>query len=108
MSKRRNKVCGADVHRDLIVATIRDDDSLLFQNEFGTTHVELKRFRDWLVVNNCEQAAFEVTGVYWIPIYDFLSPYIDTIVANPWKIKNIPKDKRIPKTLNGLHRFLLE
>ena len=93
MSKRRNKVCGADVHRDLIVATIRDDDNLLFQNEFGTTQAELKRFRDWLVVNNCEQVAFEATGVYWLPIYDFLSPSIDTIVANPWKIKNIPKDK---------------
>jgi hypothetical protein len=25
MSKRKNRVCGADVHRDLIVATIRDD-----------------------------------------------------------------------------------
>jgi len=27
------------------------------------------------------------------PIYDFVSSSIDTIVANPWKIKNIPKDK---------------
>ena len=93
MSKRKNRVCGADVHRDLIVATIRDDDNPLFQEEFGTTHAELKRFRDWLVANNCEQLAFEATGVYWLPIYDFLSPSIDTIVANPWKIKNIPKDK---------------
>ncbi|MGD0954474.1 MAG: transposase [Methanotrichaceae archaeon] len=93
MSKRKNRVCGADVHRDLIVATIRDDDNPLFQEEFGTTHAELKRFRDWLVANNCEQLAFEATGVYWLPIYDFLSPSIDTIVANSWKIKNIPKDK---------------
>jgi transposase len=93
MSKRRNRVCGADVHRDLIVATIQDDDKPLLQEEFGTTYVEIKRFRDWLMANKCDQVAFEATGIYWIPICDFLSPSIDTIVANPWKIKSIPKDK---------------
>jgi len=104
MSKRRNRVCGADIHKDLIVATIRDDTQSLFQEEFGTTQSELKRFRDWLLANKCKQVAFEATGIYWLPIYDFVSSSIDTIVANPWKIKNIPKDKRMRKTLNGLHR----
>ena len=93
MSKRRNRVCGADIHKDLIVATIRDDTQSLFQEEFGTTQSELKRFRDWLLANKCKQVAFEATGIYWLPIYDFVSSSIDTIVANPWKIKNIPKDK---------------
>ena len=93
MSKRRNRVCGADVHRDLIVATIQDDDNPPFQEEFGTTHDELNRFRDWLLANNCEQVAFEATGIYWLSIYDFLSPSIDVIVANPWKINPIPKNK---------------
>jgi transposase len=78
MSKRRNRVCGADVHRDLIVATIQDDDNPLFQKEFGTTHAELERFRGWLVANNCEQVAFEATGVYWLSIYDVLSPSKDS------------------------------
>jgi transposase len=93
MNKRKDRVCGADVHKDLIVATITGDDVLPIQENFGTTQSELKRFRKWLVANKCEQVAFEATGVYWMPIYDALSKTIDTIVANPLQIKTIPNDK---------------
>jgi transposase len=93
MGKRRNRVCGADVHKDLIVATIQSADGTEFQEKFGTTYSELERFRDWLIANNCEQVAFEATGVYWFPVYDALSPSIDTIAANPWMIKGIPGNK---------------
>ena len=93
MKKRKDRVCGADVHKDLIVATITGDDVPPIRENFGTTKFELKRFRSWLIANKCEQVAFEATGVYWIPIYDALSPTIDTIVANPLQIKTIPNDK---------------
>jgi transposase len=93
MKKRKDRVCGADVHKDLIVATITGDDVPPIRENFGTTKSELKRFRSWLIANKCEQVAFEATGVYWIPIYDALSPTIDTIVANPLQIKTIPNDK---------------
>jgi transposase len=93
MKKRKERVCGADVHKDLIVATITGDDVPPIQKNFGTTKAELERFRNWLVANKCEQVAFEATGVYWIPIYDALSQTIDTIVANPLQIKTIPNDK---------------
>jgi len=93
MGKRMNRVCGADVHKDIIVATILNSDDTEFQEKFGTTTVELGRFRDWLIAHNCEQVAFEATGVYWFPVYDALSPTIDTIVANPWMIKGIPRNK---------------
>jgi transposase len=93
MSKRKDRVCGADVHKDLIVATIVSDDETSIQSKFGTTRAELEQFKDWLVANKCEQVAFEATGVYWIPVYDVLSSFIDTIVANPWQIKTIPNDK---------------
>jgi transposase len=93
MKRRRDRVCGADVHKDLIVATITGDDILPIRENFGTTKAELKRFRNWLVANKCEQVAFEATGVYWMPIYDALSKTIDTIVANPLQIKTIPNDK---------------
>ncbi len=93
MGKRRNRVCGADVHKDLIVATIQSSDETILREKFGTTPNELERFRDWLINNDCEQVAFEATGAYWFPVYDVLSPSIDTIVANPWMIKGLPKDK---------------
>ena len=93
MGKRRNRVCGADVHKDLIVATIQCSDETTLIERFGTTRDELERFKDWLIANACEQVAFEATGVYWFPVYDVLSPSIDAIVANPWMIKGLPKDK---------------
>jgi transposase len=93
MKRRIDRVCGADVHKDLIVATITGDDVLPIQENFGTTKAELERFQNWLVANKCEQVAFEATGVYWMPIYDALSQTIDTIVANPLQIKTIPNDK---------------
>ncbi len=93
MKKRKDRVCGADVHKDLIVATITGDDVPPIQENFGTTKAELERFRKWLVANKCEQVAFEATGIYWMPIHDALSKTIDTIVANPLQIKTIPNDK---------------
>jgi transposase len=102
MSKRKDRVCGADVHKDLIVATIIGEDESQLQARFGTTNAELMRFKDWLIANNCEQLAFEATGVYWIPVYDALSSTIDIIVANPWQIKTIPNDKSDSKDSNRI------
>jgi transposase len=107
MNKRRDRVCGADVHKDLIVATITGDDVPTIRENFGTTKAELKRFRNWLVVNKCEQVAFEATGVYWMPIYDALSKTIDTIVANPLQIKTIPNDKSDSKDSNRIATLCL-
>jgi transposase len=102
MGKRIDRVCGADVHKDLIVATIIDNDEISIQEKFGTTYTELERFKDWLVANKCGQVAFEATGVYWIPVYDALSSTIDTIVANPFQIKTIPNDKSDSKDSNRI------
>lgn len=93
MGRRRNRVCGADVHNELIVATIQCSDETILREQFGTTRSELERFKAWVIANNCEQVAFEATGAYWFPVYDVLSSSIDTIVANPWMIKGLPKDK---------------
>ena len=65
MGKRKNRVCGADVHKDIIVATILNSDNTEFQGKFGTTSMELGRFRDWLIAHNCEQVLsrlLEFTG----------------------------------------------
>lgn len=43
MGKRRNRVCGADVHKDFIVATIQSADGTEFQEKFGATYSELER-----------------------------------------------------------------
>jgi transposase len=107
MGKRRNRVCGADVHNDLIVATIECSDETTLRERFGTNRNELERFKDWLIANNCEQVAFEATGVYWFSVYDVLSPSIDTIVANPWMIKGLPKDKSDDHDSKSIASFCL-
>jgi transposase len=107
MGKRRNRVCGADIHNELIVATIQCSDETTLREEFGTTRSELERFKAWVVSNGCEQVAFEATGAYWFPVYDVLSPSIDTIVANPWMIKGIPKDKSDDHDSKSIASFCL-
>ena len=38
----------------------------------------------------CQRVAIESTGVYWIPTYTLLEGKVETIVANPFQIKNNP------------------
>ena len=59
MVQRRNRVCGADVHKDLIVATIQSSDGSELQEKLGTTSTKLEKLRDWLLPNNCEQVALK-------------------------------------------------
>ncbi len=93
MGKQLNRACGADIHKDKIVATILSSSGLKNQAEFGTNLPELLRFKLWLIDNQCDVLAMESTGTYWIPIYTVLEGSIDVIVANPYMIKHIPGKK---------------
>lgn len=107
MDKHRDRVCGADVHKDLIVARIVERGDVQLEASFGTTKSELERFRDWLIANNCEKVAFEATGVYWMPVHDIVSLSIDTIVANPWQIRTIPNEKSDAKDADRIAELCL-
>lgn len=72
-----NKVCGVDVHRDFLAVTILDRSGERLYREFGTDVDSLLAFKDWVVSNECERAAFESTGVYWTPVYDVLEGYVE-------------------------------
>lgn len=71
MEKQRNKVCGADIHKKFLVATIISRDGIKMTKRFGMTLEDLLEFKSWVVENQCEQVAVESTGVYWIPIHAF-------------------------------------
>ncbi len=53
----------------------------------------LFEFRDWIDANGCEAVAVESTGSYWVPIYRVLEGHVELIVANAYKIKNVPGRK---------------
>jgi transposase len=93
MGNRREKACGADIHKNKIVATILSLAGTKNQAEFGTTLPELSRFKAWLIDNGCDVTAMESTGTYWIPVYSVLENCIEVIVANPYMIKHIPGKK---------------
>jgi transposase len=93
MELQRNKVCGADIHKKFLVATILSRDGIKITQRFGMTLDDLLEFKSWVIENQCEQVAVESTGVYWIPIHAVLEDAIDLIVANAYKIKHIPGRK---------------
>ena len=93
MEKQRNKVCGADIHKKFLVATILSRDGTKTTERFGMNLDDIIKFKEWVVKNNCEQVAVESTGVYWVPIYTVLEDNIEVIVANAYKIKHTPGRK---------------
>jgi len=105
METQKNIVCGADIHKKFIMATILSRDGTKSSGRFGMTLDEIVRFKDWVISNNCEAVAIESTGVYWIPIYTVLEGNVEVILANAYKIKHTPgkkTDKRDSKWLAEL------
>ncbi len=93
MEPQMNKVCGIDVHKRFLIATILSRDGTKEIQRFSATLEDLLTFRDWLIKNGCEQAAIESTGIYWHPVHAVLEGKIDLIVANAYKIKHTPGRK---------------
>ena len=93
MELQKNKVCGIDVHKRFLIATILCRDGKKDTQRFSVTLEDLLKFRDWVIENGCEQVAIESTGIYWHPVHSVLEGKIDLIVANSYKIKHTPGRK---------------
>ena len=71
--------CGIDVHKKFIVATIA---STNFKNIttyktkiFKTFTHNLIEFKNWLSNDHCNELCMEITGKYWIPIFNILEEF---------------------------------
>lgn len=93
MEKQWNIVCGADIHKKFLIATILSRDCTKITKRFGMTLDELLNFKNWVIENGCEQVAVESTGTYWVPIHTVLEGSIGLIVGNAYKIKHTPGNK---------------
>ncbi|HEY6586307.1 MAG TPA: transposase, partial [Candidatus Methanoperedens sp.] len=105
MEKQKNIVCGADIHKRFIMATILSRDGNKIRGRFGMTLDEILRFKEWVINNNCEAVAIESTGIYWVSIYTVLEGNVEVILANAYKVKHTPgkkTDKRDSKWLAEL------
>jgi len=93
MGQQRNKVCGVDIHKKFLVATILTRDGTKMQKRFGTDIDDLLNFRDWVIKENCDCVAIESTGVYWYPVNAVLENKVELILANAHQIKHTPGRK---------------
>ena len=108
----RNICCGADVHKDIIVATIattnQDGITEYLQESFSSQNYDLYRLKSWLKENNCLEIAMESTGKYWIPIFNVLEDEINTRIVHPKytkAIKGKKTDKKDSKWIADLFKY---
>src|SRR5438132_308698 len=77
MERVIERCCGLDVHKKTVVACVRVPGRTSVREQhvraFGTTTAELLALRDWLGGYGVTHVAMESTGVYWKPIFYFLS-----------------------------------
>ena len=93
MSKEKRKVCGVDVHKSFLVATILDWDGDSQTRKVYQNIESLLEFREWIISERCDSVAFESTGDYWRPLFIVLQDHIPVTVANAHHIKHVPGRK---------------
>lgn len=87
------RVCGLDIHKDMIAACMIKKGRREHM-QFGTMTDELLRLSSWLTENECQMTAMESTGSYWKPIYNILeAENVPVIIGNAQHIKGVPGRK---------------
>ncbi|MDR2202828.1 MAG: transposase [Nitrososphaerota archaeon] len=66
------KVCGIDIHRDTLVATILDHANNKQTQTFQNSTTDMETLKHWLRQNNCIDVVMESTGSYWTTLYMIL------------------------------------
>src|ERR1700693_2678427 len=91
------RVAGLDVHKAMVVATVRVVSGGKVEREcrsFETTTSGLLDLLGWLTESRCTHVAMEATGVYWKPVWSILSDgEFELVLANAAHIKNVPGRK---------------
>jgi transposase len=100
----RDRVCGIDIGKAQMVATIRvpsDRDPARRAQEtrsFGTTRKEVLALADWLRCWQVPAVVMEATGDYWKgPFYRLEAEGFECVLADARQVKNLPgRPKRDP------------
>jgi transposase len=104
------RCCGLDVHQKTVVARLLigllDQQPTESIRTFSTTTRGLLQLRDWLVENNCNQAAIESTGIYWRPVFHILEGSVSVLLANAYHMRQVPGRKTDLKDAQWIARLL--
>lgn len=93
MDSDKEIVCGADIHRDFLIATMISRSGLKLQERFNMNQDGLLAFRSWILTHRCQRLAVESTGGFWYPIFIILEGHVEFILANAYQIRNIEHKK---------------
>ncbi len=89
--------CGVDVHKSFHVATIiktTDGVQPSYRKErFSTFNGDIRRFKKWLLDNDCHDVCMESTGKYWIPAFNILEGQVNVTITNPKWVKAVKGNK---------------
>lgn len=99
--------CGIDVHKSLIVATIRGSGIKETTQSYNAFTESIESMRDWLKSEGITHVAMESTGVYWKPIFNVLEEDFEVILVNARHIKNVPGQKTDKKDSKWIAKLLL-
>ncbi|HNX08351.1 MAG TPA: IS110 family transposase, partial [Bacteroidales bacterium] len=87
------RVCGLDVHKDIIFACVKKGKYQSEIKQFSTTTQGLSELNHWLQGEHVLKVAMESTGVYWMPVWRALEDKFSLLLVNPYFIKQMPGRK---------------
>lgn len=99
--------CGIDVHKEVIVATIRKSNKDYQTKSFSAFTSSLIDLRDWCKSEGVTHIAMESTGIYWKPLFNILEEDFEIILVNARHIKNVPGHKTDKKDSIWISKLLL-
>lgn len=102
-----DKGCGIDVHKKVLVATIRGSDIKEETRSFDSFTENIEALRDWLKESGITHVAMESTGVYWKPVFNILEEDFEVILVNARHIKNVPGRKTDKADSKWIAKLLL-
>ncbi|MGA9097923.1 MAG: IS110 family transposase [Methanotrichaceae archaeon] len=91
--EQQDKACGADIHKDFLVACILSRDGSKVISKFDMTVEGILNFEEWLKANGCKKVAVESTGNYWHLVYQVLEDEFEFILANAFQTRGHPGAK---------------
>lgn len=99
--------CGIDVHKDVIVATVRKSNKDYQTKSYSAFTSSLIDLRDWCKSEGVTHIAMESTGIYWKPLFNILEEDFEIILVNARHIKNVPGHKTDKKDSIWISKLLL-
>ena len=104
-------VCGLDVHKEVIVACVREaragTKATRETRSFEAHSRGLREMKDWLTAKQVTVIVMEGTGIYWRPVYAVLeSEPWEQVVCNAHHVKNVPGRKTDVKDAEWLAQLV--